>query len=192
VGKLKSAARGGERDSLMTASQLQTLRWQFQLTWRLAADVHLPALTDDACLWEPAAGSWTVRQSTDGKWRPDWVVPEPDPAPPVTIGWLTWHLIWWWSGLLAALRNETPAAHHEVAWPGSADAVVGRLKTLSTEWADTLSRLDDGDLERPLAYPWPEARPLRLALAWANSELMKNVAEIGCIRHLFEASRDVD
>jgi hypothetical protein len=66
---------------------------------------------------------------------------------------------------------------------------VRRLETLSTEWADTLSRLDDADLERPLAYPWPEARPLRLAIAWANAELMKNVAEIGCIRHLFEASR---
>jgi len=173
---------------MMKSSQLQTLQWQFRLTWKLAG-VHLPALTDEICLWEPAPGSWTVRRSTDGKWRPDWGVPEPDPAPPVTIGWLTWQVTWWWAGLLAVVRNETPAAHHEVFWPGSADAVRYRLTTLSTEWEGVLSGLEEGDLDGPLAYPWPEPRPLSLALAWANSELMKNVAEIGYIRHLYEAHR---
>ena len=172
------------------SSQLQTLRWQFQLTWRLA-ELHLPKLTDAACLWEPAPGSWTVRQAADGIWQPDWIVPEPDPPPPVTIAWLTWHLIWWWSGLLAAFRNERPSAHDEVAWPGSAAAVVQRLESMSREWAEVLSGLNEDDLERPFAYPWTEPRPLRLALAWANSELMKNIAEIGTIRHLFEATRKV-
>jgi hypothetical protein len=136
----------------MSSTQLETLRWQFQLTWKLA-DMHLPALTDDACLWEPAQGCWTVRRSADGRWRPDWVDAEPDR-------------------------------------PGGADAVERRLEALSTEWSDVLSRLNDGDLERPLAYPWREPRPLRLVLAWANAELMKNVAEIGYVRLLFAASRD--
>ncbi len=170
------------------SSQLQTIQWQFQLTWQLA-QFHLPALTDDACLWKPTANSWTVSQSAAGTWHPDWSVPEPDPAPPTTIGWLTWHMTWWWSGVLAAVRNETPAAYHEVTWPGSANAVVQRLESLSVDWATLLSELSDGDLDRPLAYPWPDPQPLRLALAWTNSELMKNVAEIGYIRHLFEASR---
>jgi hypothetical protein len=124
-----NAHRARKTEALIMTSQLQTLRWQFELTWRLAV-VHLPALTDDACLWEPAAGSWTVRRSADGKWRPDWIEPEPDPAPTVTIGWLTWHLTWWWSGVLAALRDETPTARHETFWPGSADAVVRRLNAL--------------------------------------------------------------
>lgn len=175
-----------EKGSSIDSTELETLRWQFRLTWRLA-QYHLPALTDGACLWEPAPGSWTVK-SADGVWHPDWAEPEPDPAPPVTIGWLTWHLIWWWSGLLRAIRNETPVARQDVTWPGSADAVVRRLETLATEWGNALSRLDNGDLERPFTYPWPEPRPLRIALAWANSELMKNVAEIGYVRLLFEAS----
>jgi len=175
-------------ETILASSQLLTLQWQFQLTWRLAS-MHFPALTDEACFWQPAPGSWTVRQASDSSWRPDWSVPEPDPAPPTTIGWLTWHLLWWWGGLLAALRGEAPAAHGEVVWPGSADAVVQRLDGLAAQWADVLSALDEADLERLLAYPWPEARPLRLALAWANSELMKNVAEIGCVRHLYEARR---
>ena len=173
----------------MSSSQLETLRWQFALTWKLAG-VHLPALTDESCLWKPAPGSWTVRQPSDGRWHADWADAEPDPAPPPTIAWLTWHLMWWWSGLLAAVRHETPRAHHEVEWPGNADAVVRRLDALSTEWSNVLTGLAESDLERPLTYPWREPRPLRLAIAWANSELMKNVAEIGYVRHLFEASRD--
>ncbi len=108
----------------MAEQLLDTLRWQFRLTWQLA-QYHLPQLTDDACLWEPAPGSWTVRQA-GGVWQPDWADAEPDPVLPVTIGWLAWHIIWWWSGLIAAVRD-----------------------------------------------------------AWANSELMKNIAEIGAVRHAF-------
>lgn len=167
--------------------EVEMLKWQFALVWKLAS-FHLPRLTDEACLFEPAPGSWTVRQSADGTWRPDWAEPEPDPAPPVTIGWITWHLIWWWSGLLAAMRNERPLARREVVWPGSAAATVQRLEALSREWSELLAALGESDLERPLAYPWQSPRPLRLALAWANSELMKNVAEIGYVRHLYAAS----
>ncbi len=54
------------------STQLQTLQWQFRLTWRLAAEWNLRGLTDEACLWEPMPGSWTVRQAPDGSWRPDW------------------------------------------------------------------------------------------------------------------------
>jgi hypothetical protein len=171
----------------MGSSQLETLRWQFQLTWRLA-NIHLPSLSDRACLWEPAPGCWTVRKSVDGAWRPDWSDSEPNPAPPTSIGWLTWHLIWWWSGLLGAIRNEAPLAREAAVWPGSAAAVVQQLEALSAAWSDVLSELDESDLERPIAHPWKEPRPLRIALAWANSELMKNVAEIGCVRHLYDAS----
>ena len=92
--------------------------------------------------------------------------------------------------MLAAMRSETPAAHDEVAWPGSAEGVVRQLEILSVGWAEVLTGLDDADLERPFAYPWPEPRPLRIALAWANSELMKNIAEIGCLRHIYAASRN--
>lgn len=169
--------------------QVSTLQWQFNLTWRLA-QYHLPALTDDACLWEPSPHSWTVRPAADGTWRPDWADAEPNPIPTATIGWITWHLLWWWSGLLAAIREERPPAHDEVPWPGSADATVQRLEALAAAWSALLATLDDADLDRPLAHPWPEPRPLRIALAWANAELMKNVAEIGYVRLLYGVMRN--
>lgn len=170
-------------------SELETLRWQFRLTWRLA-EVHLPALSDEACLWEPAPGSWTVRCSADGNWRPDWADKEPDPAPPATIGWLTWHLIWWWSELIAVIEGGPRTERSQLFWPGSAAMTVRRLKALSAAWAAILAKLDEADISRTLAHPWPEPRPLGQALAWANLELMKNIAEIGCVRHIFEASRN--
>ena len=177
------------QESDLSASQplIETLRWQFQLTWKLASGWTLPNLTTEMCLWEPAPGCWTVRQKQDGSWHPDWAEPEPDPAPPVTIGWLTWQILWWWEGVQSAAQGQTPAAYDEVAWPGSAEAVLKRLEVLASKWTGLLASLTDADLERPLAYPRPEPRPLRLALAWANSELMKNIAEIGYIRHLYDA-----
>ncbi len=47
--------------------------------------------------------------------------------------------------------------------------------------------MTDDDLERPVAYPWPDPRPLRMMVAWVNSELMKNTAEIGDVVRLFHA-----
>jgi hypothetical protein len=177
--------------STTPSTQISTLQWQFDLTWRLA-QYHLPSLTDDACLWEPSPHSWTVRPSAEGMWHPDWADVEPDLIPTATIGWITWHMLWWWSGLIAATREETPPAHDEIPWPGSADAVVQRLESLAAEWSALLADLDDPDLERPLAHPWSEPRPLRIALAWANAELMKNVAEIGYVRLLYAVSRGAE
>jgi hypothetical protein len=154
----------------------EILQWQFHLTWRLA-EVHLPVLTDEMCLWEPAAPCWSVRRGSDGAWQADWADMEPDPLPVLSIGWITWHLIWWWSSLLAAVQGGKPLPHDRIAWPGSAAATVGRLRELSASWTEALAKFSDTDLERPLAYPWPEPRPLKFALARTNSELMKNVAE---------------
>ncbi|MDQ2693655.1 MAG: DinB family protein [Chloroflexota bacterium] len=167
---------------------MDTLRWQFGLTWKLA-EFYLPALTDHACLWEPMPGSWNVRLSPDGKWHPDWVEPEPDPVPTVTIGWLTWHILWWWSGLIATIREEAPIPRESIFWPGSAEAVRRQLAGLSADWTGMLSGLQENDLEEPCTYPWREPRPLRYAVAWCNSELMKNIAEIGYGLHLFDAAR---
>lgn len=49
-------------------------------------------------------------------------------------------------------------------------------------WRLAESELSAADLDRPVSWPWTEPRPLGMALAWANSEAMKNVAEIGYAR----------
>lgn len=168
--------------------RLGIVRWQLKMSWSLA-EIYLPQLTDELCRWEPAPGGWTVRPGEDGRWWPDWVEPEPDPPPTTSVGWLTWHLVWWWSTLTAHATDQPVPAREDVAWPGSAAATVERLRALHQEWAGVLDGTEDADADRPIAYPWPEPRPFVQAAAWANQELMKNVAEIGSMVQLHTATR---
>ncbi|HTM85396.1 MAG TPA: DinB family protein, partial [Mycobacterium sp.] len=102
---------------------IDQLRGQFELAWALA-DLHLSALVDEDFLWEPAGLVWTVHQEGSGAWYPDWAETEPDPIPVPTIGWLTWHMIFWWSTSLADLRGQPPPDRGGIAWPGGSASVA--------------------------------------------------------------------
>nr|WP_245839566.1 DinB family protein [Nocardia donostiensis] len=161
------------------------LRWQFDLTWSLS-QLHFDALTDDDARWEPATSVWTVHPHPDGTWRPDWADTEPDPIPVPTIGWLTWHIDWWWSSALEHAHGNPLPDRTEVFWPGDAASAVARLSALRTAWLGVLDELGDAELDAPSAYPWPAEAGLTVAhlAAWVNAELMKNAAEIGQLRML--------
>jgi hypothetical protein len=64
----------------MDPSRLAVLQRQLAMTWTLG-ELLLDGLSDADCFWEPVPGSWMVRLTADGTWRPDWEEPEPDPAP---------------------------------------------------------------------------------------------------------------
>lgn len=157
--------------------------WQFDLAWALA-DLHLTALVDDDFLWEPARLCWTVRPDAAGVWRPDWADAEPDPLPVPTIGWLTWHIDWWWSVTIDHLTGVTPRDRMDVTWPGSGAAAVARLRELSASWREVLANA--GDLAAPSAFPWgaDAGRTVAHTVLWANVELTKNISEIGQLRLL--------
>ncbi|MBA3524325.1 MAG: DinB family protein [Geodermatophilaceae bacterium] len=170
----------------MDASRLGLLRWQLSMTWSLA-EYHLRELTDAFCLWQPTPGCFTVRPDPTGRWWPDWDDEGPDSAPGVTAGWITWHLGWWWSTVLDHVQDRPPPRREDVEWPGSAAAAVDWLTGLHDRWSDQLAGWQDADLDRPLGYPWGTPRPLAVGAAWVNSELMKNVSEIGVLRHTWLA-----
>lgn len=158
------------------------LRWQFDLTWTLA-EVHLTQLRADDFLREPGPLCWTMRPPTDGRWTPDWADTEPHPIPVPTIGWVTWHLGWWWTVTIDHLRGGTPHNRTDVTWPGP-DRTVDWLRGLHTEWTAVLDDLTDAALNAPAPFPWPADSGLTVAhtVAWVNAELMKNVAELGQLR----------
>lgn len=85
---------------------------QLDLTWALL-EYHIERLTADDVLWEPAANCWTVWQDADGR-TPDWADTEPGPVPVPTIGLLTWHLGWWWTGGAHVVSGRTPPDRTEV------------------------------------------------------------------------------
>ena len=169
----------------MLTDSLSIAGWQFRITWRLAEEVHLPRLTDAMCRWRPHPASWTVHRAPDGRWLPDWADEDPlEPAPP-SIGWLTWHLIWWWSDALAVLHGGRVAERSDVSWPGSANAAVTEIRRIASEWGEAIEQLSARKLEVQVAFPWPEPRPLIYLIGWVNMELMKNVAEIGVVANMF-------
>jgi DinB superfamily len=161
--------------------------WQFDLAWALA-DLHLSALADDDFLWEPAPLCWTVRPDAAGLWRPDWADAEPDPIPVPTIGWLTWHISWWWSVTIDHLAGVAPRDRTDVVWPGDGVAAVSHLRDLATQWRELLPR---ADLTRQSAFPWgaDAGRTVAHTALWVNVELTKNISEIGQLRLLRAAGR---
>ncbi len=158
------------------------LRRQFDLAWALA-DLHLSALTDEDQLWEPGPLVWTVHEDPSGRWWPDFAEIEPDPIPVPTIGWLTWHMIFWWSTALAHVDGQTPPAPTDIDWPGPSGAVQ-RIRILSARWSGLLDSLTDTDLAVPATFPWgPDSgRSLADTVLWLNVELTKNASEIGQLR----------
>lgn len=170
----------------MTAADLV---WQFDLAWALA-DLHLSALDADDFLWEPAPLTWTVRPDASGVWRPDWADTEPDPVPVPTIGWLTWHVTWWWSVTVDHLSGATPRDRHAVIWPGDGGAAVAGLRTLAAQWRQLLDSRTAADLAAPSSFPWSATAGSTVAhtALWVNVELTKNIAEIGQLRLLRAAA----
>jgi hypothetical protein len=171
----------------VNTDSLSIARWQFRMAWGLADNHYLDRLTDQTCLGLPDPDSWTVRATADGRWVADWTEPEPaDPRPP-SVGWLTWHILWWWCDALAVVRGDRPGLRADVFWPGTAKGVVTELRRLASEWDAATQNLDRQALNRPAAFPWSEERPLISLIAWVPVELMKNVAEIGMIVNMRDA-----
>jgi hypothetical protein len=170
----------------MNVSRCDLLRWQFDFTWSLF-DYHLERLQPADFLWEPATLCWTVRPDATGTWVPDWAETEPDPVPVPTIGWLSWHIGWWWSVTIDHAQGREPRDRTEITWPGDGTSAVAWLRDLRTTWLTELDRLTDADLDAPAPpFPWPPDSEHTVAhvIAWVNSELMKNVTEIGQLRML--------
>jgi hypothetical protein len=107
-----------------------------------------------------------------------------------TIGWVTWHVGWWWSVALDHARHRSPRRREDVSWPGGRQATVDRLRALRAEWSSVLDGLTDADLDATAPFPWRSRPEMTVAhmVGRLNSELMKNVAEIGQLRLLHAAS----
>ncbi|MFC9898118.1 DinB family protein [Nocardia sp. NPDC127579] len=169
----------------METSYAAVSRWQFDLVWALF-EFHLERLEPADFLWEPTDLCWTLRRDGSGAWQPDWADTEPDPIPVPTIGWLSWHIGWWWTVTIDHLAGQRAHERTEIAWPGPESAVEW-LRELRTRY---LTALENADLTAPAAFPWPDDPEKTVAhtVAWAHAELMKNAAEIGQLRLLRAAS----
>jgi hypothetical protein len=158
---------------------------QFETAWKLA-DFHLNGLTTEECLWQPAYKGLHVHQTPDGKWHADWPEREDYEIGPASIGWLTWHLGFWWSMVLNHSFGDRTLSREQIIWPGSATGVRAWLGKLQNQWHTELARLTSADLRQTARTRWPfQERPFGDIVAWVNVELTKNAAEIGYARFLY-------
>ena len=158
---------------------------QFETAWQLTT-YHLNGLTTDECLWRPAAVGLHVWQGDDGQWRADWPNREDYDIGPPSIGWITWHLGFWWSMVIDHSFGAQMLTREQVLWPGTAEDVRTWIEDLHAEWRGALEQLTDADLQSTARTHWPfKDRPFGHVVAWANVELTKNAAEIGYARFLY-------
>jgi hypothetical protein len=161
---------------------------QLDLAWKLAS-YHLDTLTTEECLWRPASVGLHVHHE-GGVWRADWPEREDYDIGPASIGWITWHLGFWWSMALNHSTGNGSLTREQVMWPGSADGVRTWLRGLHGQWSELLAQLSDEDLRSTQRAHWPmQGRPFGDVVAWANVELSKNAAEIGYARFLYAVRR---
>jgi len=169
----------------MSNATSDVLHRQFETAWKLA-QYHLNGLTTQECLWRPTATGLHVRQDAGGTWRADWPDREGYDIGPPSIGWLTWHIGFWWSTAIDHAFGDGTLKREDLTWPGSGDDARAWIEGLQAEWAGALARLSDDDFASPARARWPfRDRPFADVVAWVNVELTKNAAEIGYARFLY-------
>ena len=144
-------------------------------------------LTQAEYLWEPAPGCWKLFRRPDGRWKYDYAIPDPVPAPPTTIGWKVVHL--------ASCKE----IYFEYAYGPARKTWLEVFATPT--WAAGRRWLQDGqaklrsalesetDLGRQVQTNWGEAWPAwRVFWAMAHHDLT-HCAEIGVLRDLYRATR---
>ena len=148
------------------------LQGQLAIEWSFANDFIIGKTSPDLAVWKPTPTSPTVHETTDG-WIADWI-DEPDAAAPIapsTIGWLLWHIEWWWTNTLAQVDNQPVTDPTDFFWSGGTDRIV----ELKAKWDQVLATRS---MDEPISWVMPEPQPLGRVAGWLNFELAKNLTEI--------------
>ncbi len=158
------------------------LKHQHRITWSLA-EAALEGITNEEALWVPSNRSWTVHQAPDGRWFADWAEPEPWPAPPTSLAWVQWHVIWWWSTVIDRSFGPGTLEREDVSWPGAAESMA-TIEELQRQWLLRLESLTDADLSDNALTKWPytDGRQFAAVADWVSIEFMKNIAEMCLLR----------
>jgi hypothetical protein len=149
----------------------------------------LSGLSDEAYLWEPVPGCWSVRRGQDGVFRAEKTYPDPEPAPVTTIAWRVWHI----GGDCLLSYSDRFFEGRDVftpEWPGTVAEASAQLEKQWSRFRAHVAGLDDEGLARPLgavAGPYGDDSYHALVLH-ALDEVIHHTAEIGVLRDLYRAS----
>lgn len=169
----------------MSDSPRQYLLRQLDMAWMLTS-YHLDTLTTDECLWRPTGRGLHLREDGAGRWVTDWPEREDYEIGPPSAGWVTWHMLFWWSMVLDHSFGGATLGREDIRWPGSAEQVREQLAERYRTWRERVEALSDAEFASAERTRWPfPDRPFGDVVAWANIELTKNAAELGYARFLY-------
>ncbi|MHA4756933.1 MULTISPECIES: DinB family protein [Bacilli] len=142
-------------------------------------------LEDTEAYWVYSSESLQVRKKNE-VWIIDWPESESYEMGPMSIAWIMWHIIYWWSTALDYNFGSGSMKKDDVLWPGSIENAKEVIESLHEKWVSKLSELSDADFQMNQHAKWPlEDRNLADTALWLNAEFMKNAAEIGYARFLY-------
>ncbi len=168
---------------------LDCLLNQFEISWQLLT-CHLDGLTVEECLWEPTEKGIFLKKSDKNKWKGDFPATEGYEMGPPNIGWLTWHIDYWWSMTINHSFGDCKLDKDAIEWQPSVNHILDTFNKHKDKWLEQLSGLSDQDINSKTFSKWPvQDCPFSDIISWLNVELMKNAAEIGYVRFLY-ASQD--
>ena len=153
------------------------LQRQLAIEWSFAADLIIGQIDEEAALWSPAGVKrYTVHSTSEG-WSADWPDEENDPPMTATMGWILWHIEWWWTDTLSRVNGDGRIEPLEHKWSGGTD----EIERLKERWDQVLAT---DNVNRLVPWSLPQPQPLGLIAAWLNFELAKNLAEINQLKML--------
>jgi hypothetical protein len=168
------------------------LDWQWQNQLR----PRLDGLTDDEYLWEPVAGSWSIRprgQTTapslagSGDFLLEFAHPAPEPAPVTTMAWRLAHVIVPCLGERSASHFGGPAVDfHTFGYAGTAAGALRQLDDAYATWIAGVRGLGADGLARPCGPaegPYADYSLAALVLH-INREVLHHGAEVALLRDL--------
>lgn len=168
--------------------KVESILFQLDITWELFL-YHIQDLSDEEALWCKKADGLQIHQ-IDGKWQADWPETEEYDLGPASIAWTMWHIIYWWEVVLDYSFGDGSLRKEDIEWPGSVKQAVEKIDSLHSRWIKVLSNLTLEQLQSKQYTKWPFSNRCFYDLAlWINTELMKNVSEIGYGRYLYAISK---
>lgn len=158
-------------------STRSVLQRQLEVEWSFAQDLVLKRFDEELAVWKPTTGNVVTVHQTSKGWRADWPDEQLVPIPSPTIGWLMWHIEWWWVATISCIQGNGDISPDEHLWTGSTEQLI----VLKRSWDHLLA---EGDLDEFVSWFTPDKRPFSEVAAWVNFELAKNLAEINVLINL--------
>jgi hypothetical protein len=169
---------------------------QLGFQWDTALRPRLDTITDEAFLWEPVAGMWSVRRRAAarsshpqgaGDVVVDWTWPPPDPPPMTTIAWRLAHLARVFGERAANHFGDGGVTPATIDWPPTAAAMIALIDRYHDQWVAGVRALDDAGLAAPCGPaegPYAE-HPMSALVLHIHREVLHHGAEVALMMDLF-------